>query len=314
MKIDKEYPATHSMATAWFCADEEGNVAIFDIEDDGPVPVGGYTQDNPNDVFWVKFSGDNNIMIKSMPLSIEQIHFMLMPYKERDVWKYKASGWTNYDLRNIIIRIDTDKLDIFEKALSYDNSYLSGAVCLSKEMGYYYVSLCYNKEGVELLEKNDVILELHKAPYYNTYWGDGDEENKSIMENNKRFPIFFYHQDYSPNCYPLLRITTPKFPMKVEQLPTDIQKKITRLPLIFNETEKIQLAELMPVEGISSIEYVYENKIWYALASMDGSEIYYNVKLNKIIRKEEMDTLLAEGKAEEYDWNKHRAIEFDKND
>ena len=47
---------------------------------------------------------------------------------------------------------------------------------------------------------------------------------------------------------------------------------------------------------------------------MDGSEIYYNVKLNKIIRKEEMDTLLAEGKAEEYDWNKHRAIEFDKND
>ena len=302
MKIDKEYPATHSMATAWFCADNEGNVAIFDIEDDGPVPVGGYTQDEPNEMFWKKFSGDNNKMIKSLPLN------------ERDAWERGTSGWTKYNLSHIIVRIDTDKLDIFEKALSYDKSHLSGAVCLSKEMGYYYVSLCYNMEGVELLEKNDVILELHKAPYYNTCWGDGDEEDKSIMENNKRFPIFFYHQDYSPNCNLAVKITTPSFPMKIEQLPIDIQKKIKRLPLIFSKTEKIQLAELMPVERISSIEYVYDNRIWYALASMDGSEIYYNVKLNRFIRKEEMDSLVAGGKAEEYDWKKHRAIKFGKND
>ena len=26
MKIDKEYPATHSMSTAWYVADEDGNV------------------------------------------------------------------------------------------------------------------------------------------------------------------------------------------------------------------------------------------------------------------------------------------------
>ena len=46
MKIDKEYPATHSMSTAWFCADMDGNVTIIDIADDGPVPVGtgGYNE------------------------------------------------------------------------------------------------------------------------------------------------------------------------------------------------------------------------------------------------------------------------------
>lgn len=27
MKIDKEYPATHSMDTAWFATDLDGNVA-----------------------------------------------------------------------------------------------------------------------------------------------------------------------------------------------------------------------------------------------------------------------------------------------
>ena len=38
MKIDKEYPATHSMSTAWYVADEDGNVAIMDYNDNGPVP------------------------------------------------------------------------------------------------------------------------------------------------------------------------------------------------------------------------------------------------------------------------------------
>ena len=38
MKGQKEYPATHSLSTAWYAADEEGNVAITDYNDNGPVP------------------------------------------------------------------------------------------------------------------------------------------------------------------------------------------------------------------------------------------------------------------------------------
>lgn len=38
MKGQKEYPATHSLSTAWYAADEEGNVAIIDYNDNGPVP------------------------------------------------------------------------------------------------------------------------------------------------------------------------------------------------------------------------------------------------------------------------------------
>ena len=38
MKTNKEYPATHSMSTAWYVADEDGNVAIIDYDDNGPVP------------------------------------------------------------------------------------------------------------------------------------------------------------------------------------------------------------------------------------------------------------------------------------
>jgi hypothetical protein len=38
MKFDKEYPATHSMETAWYAADEDGNVALIMYNDNGPVP------------------------------------------------------------------------------------------------------------------------------------------------------------------------------------------------------------------------------------------------------------------------------------
>lgn len=38
MKFDKEYPAIHSMETAWYAADEDGNVALIMYNDNGPVP------------------------------------------------------------------------------------------------------------------------------------------------------------------------------------------------------------------------------------------------------------------------------------
>ena len=38
MKQTKEYPATHSMSTAWYVADEDGNVGIMDFNENGPVP------------------------------------------------------------------------------------------------------------------------------------------------------------------------------------------------------------------------------------------------------------------------------------
>ena len=58
MITDREYPATHSMSTAWYCVDEDGNVGIFDIDDNGPIPEGGNEQNSVEDVFWEDFSHD----------------------------------------------------------------------------------------------------------------------------------------------------------------------------------------------------------------------------------------------------------------
>lgn len=38
MITDKEYPATHSMSTAWYMVDADGNVGLMAFDDNGPVP------------------------------------------------------------------------------------------------------------------------------------------------------------------------------------------------------------------------------------------------------------------------------------
>jgi hypothetical protein len=44
------------------------------------------------------------------------------------------------------------------------------------------------------------------------------------------------------------------------------------------------------------------------LATSDDSLMYYNKKTKAILNKETMDKLIAEGKAEEYDCDKHRDL------
>ena len=86
MITDKEYPATHSMATSWYCVDEDGNVGIFDIDDNGPVPVGEYRQNCVDEVFYEDFTFDE-AQFKRLHLSPNQISQMLEPMDMKDVWE-----------------------------------------------------------------------------------------------------------------------------------------------------------------------------------------------------------------------------------
>ena len=305
MKTDKEYPATHSMSTAWYCVDEDGNVGIFDIDDNGPVPVGGYEQNTVDEVFWNDFSFDIGAY-NILNLKPEQILPLLETDNDRSQWEKDEYGWTNYKWMGAIINIDMSKLDIFKKAVSLDTDRFQRPICISRDMGLFYVNFFRNMEGIELLENNGVILEKYKAPrYLNPDMVDNQE--RVIKENNK-FPFFIYHQCYNPNYEPAIKLTNPTNPMKFEQLPEKIKAKVTHLPIKFKDAEKIQLAEMLPVDIDITIEYVYDGQIWCELATSDDSLMYYNKKTKAILNKENMDKLIAEGKAEEYDWDKHRDL------
>ena len=169
MITDKEYPATHSMSTAWYCVDEDGNVGIFDICDYGPVPDGTKGDGNVNDMLWHDLSSKGEDCVRDLNLTMEQISPMLMPLEEPDNWEdnsFEDESWVcNYSWHEVIIKIDMNKLPILIEAASMDEDDCE-IVCLSRKDGYFFVDLAYNKKGVELLEKNHVVTEKYKAPQY----------------------------------------------------------------------------------------------------------------------------------------------------
>lgn len=142
MITDKEYPATHSMATSWYCVDEDGNVGIFDIDDNGPVPVGEYRQNCVDEVFYEDFTFDE-AQFKRLHLSPDQISQMLEPMDIKDVWEESVidNGQINVSWMDVIVQIDMDKFDIFKKAHELDASPYHPLVCLKNLVCSMLISL-----------------------------------------------------------------------------------------------------------------------------------------------------------------------------
>lgn len=289
----KEYPATHSMSTAWYCVDDDGNVGIFDICDYGPVPDGTEEDGNVNDMLWHDLSSKGEDGVRDLNLTMEQISPMLMPLKEPDEWEehsFEDESWVCNDSWNeVIIKIDMDKLPILIEAASMDEDNCE-IVCLSRKKGYFFVNLAYNKKGVELLEKNHVVTEKYKAPQYEDIWED-DEEPEIQEAENHRLPIFIYQEEYCPYDGPAKRMSLPKHPMKKSQLPKEIRDKITQLPLKFKDAEKIQLAEYVPVYVELVREEYGDGESWYELPSSNGEIIFYGEESDRVLSKEEFEKL-----------------------
>ena len=310
MKTNKEYPATHSMSTAWYCVDEDGNVGIFDIEDNGPVPVGGYTQDGVEDVFWEDFSHDEGDF-RYLHLKPEQIPQMLELSDLEDVWEdsYDGKELVNTSWMNVIIQIDMAKFDLLKKAIEMEGDPFHPLVCLSEEQGLFYVDFFFNKAGVELLEQNNVVIAKYKAPNYNTPQNiENEEERTDTLRKSSKYPLFLYLQDYWPFEHPAVRLNNPQSPMKFEQLPKEIQENVRKLPLKFKDSERIQLAELMPVDVSCCPEYVYDGKVWLQIRLSDDTNGYYCNKSHQLIPEIEFKKHLDDGSAEEYDYHKHHEL------
>lgn len=291
MQTNKEYPATHSMDTAWYCVDEEGNVGLFAIEENGPIPEEYEMGLEVNDVFWHDFSIVNKDGVRDLNLSLEQITPMLLPVTTPDNWKkvrFKEDSWIhNESWDEVIIKIDMTKLSILLEAASKDKDKYN-LVCLSRKEGYFFVQFAFNKEGVELLEKYNVVLARYKAPVYGDL--EYSDETEQQADINNHFPIFVYQEPFNPREGPAKRMTNPATPLKMAQLPKAIRERITKLPLKFRETEFIQIAEYVPVE-VDSTSIDVGGESWLEIRSSNNEIVYLGGESDKILTKEELDEL-----------------------
>ena len=260
MIIDKEYPATHSMDTAWFACDLDGNVAIFQFEEDGPGPI-PFTDIHTDEL--ISLLGED---IEGLPM---------MPFNKAQIEELKSSLKIVHTIEEISfgcnILINPAKVKAFVKAgTRFD-------LCYSMEEGFYHLEYLEIKqeEVIEQMIKNGDILGAQECDIelYFTDWRKDCSEHRLA-----HFPFYVYEQSRCIN-YPPERVVVPKYPMKVGQMSERAKKYMFSLPVRFEEKEGIEPSEFIDSQCWSFCNDTKEvNGIMYMqVALTDGGFGYVKV-------------------------------------
>ena len=270
MITDKEYPATHSMSTAWYAADEDGNVAIINYNENGPVPY-GLSENCIANLVWGD-DEDSNSKELQISLTDDQIDEMFENPHSLEEEKY----WSD-----TIIQIDMAKEEDFLELTKMHG--LKIMLCLSKERGLYMVDVydcinmddsvkIYENSALQRMIDNKIIHKVYnvKEMYMNEVWTD---DKMTIEKDFDTLPYYIYYQPY---CTDFLqeRVNVPKNPVKLNQFPESLRRRVPVLPIKFSEKEKIQIAEWV-LCNCNSFETAEVDGLEYVLLKLtDGTEAY----------------------------------------
>lgn len=244
MKIDKEYPATHSMSTAWYFVDEDDNVALFDIAENGPVPLEAMNTDN---------TLSNLCFYEPQVKENEKVH---LSFTEEQVRVMTENLWMDsvpedYFWFDNLLMIDSNREEDFLAYLRHvrdekgpyewwDDSYVP--VCLSHKQGIYLVDISDDEtEGManphaRFLFENKIALKCAMAPDWDCHTGLMDDRTKL-----SGCPYFIYWNG-TDSSEPHQRLHIPLHPMKLNQFPKAIKDRVITLPLKFSQHPTIQIA------------------------------------------------------------------------
>lgn len=235
MKTTKEFPATHSMGTEWFIADAEGNIALFDFDDDGPVPA----TIADNDDFWGgldEIGVPDKDGINSFELTDEQANYMLKHFKP-------ISDFSEENEYNCLVKIkdDEESLKTFISTFNDDIE-----CCLSHKQRIYYVGWFWHYHATAESKKNRITLVKDICIGFLQEYFDSE-----FLSDKSVFPFYCYTQDYNL----LQRTATPKYPLKENQIPEENRKKLIHLPTKFTDCKELQIAEYILCKNYSG-DYV----------------------------------------------------------
>jgi hypothetical protein len=276
MLLNKEYPATHSMDTAWYIADEDGNVGIMDFNDNGPVPW--KTEEASVEELVFGFEDYETKKYNLVNLTDDQIdELMHTPHspEEEELWM------------DCIIQIDVEKENEFLELAKNPDFDLE--FCVSKERGLYSVDafLCTSetpKDGKyqiletsslrKMLDKKIILQVFRKQSFWmNDEWVDEKVVHTKVFD---KAPYYIFHQPYSYDLLPEC-MNVPEHPVKLEQFPESLRKRVLKLPIRFEETKQFQIAEWHPC----NLTHCYDSPInvvdgcEYMLLPMTGGEKAY---------------------------------------
>ncbi|MBR6042884.1 MAG: hypothetical protein IKP37_09655 [Paludibacteraceae bacterium] len=268
MKLtNKEYPATHSMSTAWYAVDNEGNVAILDFNENGPQPDGigapfEYGIDDMSIEDLVEYCDDD---VKVLPYTEEQVSDLLY----MDMKDPKDIGSLEF---NCIIRVADGCVDEFiRRAKKLRKSHI---IRMCQDSPLFCVEASDNNFNVEMDKMVDekIIVGGYVYDYYLS-----DDLNGNSVDWEKQFsrhPMYVYGQPYWYNL-PMERVSEPEHPFKYDQLPELLKRKVLKLPILFRETEKLQIAEFSQFQMYSFFSIVYKGRYYEKLPLSNGEMKYF---------------------------------------
>lgn len=272
MKTDKEYPATHSMSTSWYMVDDEGNIAIMQFDDNGPIPLGVHQDGNfaNNLIFGEGFH--NGKIDDSIQLTKEQIEELLgQPHSvsEQDAWF------------EVVVKIDKSQKERFLNIVN--NSKIEYEGCISEELGLYKIDAwnCTKSNdnsiikgsGLDQIIKAGIIEYVYDCPelYMDANYNPTEGKMDFVKDFNQA-PYYIYLQPYWPDTVQK-RMNIPSHPVKISQIKKIYHDKILKIPGKFKDIEDLQIARWFPSVVLSCKNIMHVENNEYALLPMvDGKD------------------------------------------
>ena len=269
MIIEKEYPATHSMSTAWYGIDSEGNVALFDFNENGPVPQG------------VPEESIESIITNQLTVQREGIKYLNFTSEQaKEVCSFLSPVKPEELKFSVLVKISIESIQLFENLLrtrvsmSEPEDCIEPPICLSRKDGLYIIDsdVFSDTDKKHLLQRG--IIE--KAGAFEINNDDNwDEKLKKWVFSHQMdgLPFFLYQQPYNSGQL-MERAFDPVFPFKESQLNDDERKSAFRFPFSFNDKKFLQIAEYYPSNAMG-IPDGNCTKAWLPISETKEADIAY---------------------------------------
>ena len=266
MKTTKDFPATHSMSTSWFVADEDGNVALFDFDEEGPVPVASYSESTIESMFGENYFGEKDSdSIEYLELTDEQVDELMSEAVSSDQYNFENSY-------AVFVQVEAankkEFLDVFKEDVEF---------CLSHKHGIYFVGcICdkYESDTYQNRQKETFLRTVKRAVHMIP---DGYEEDFYGPEalKNWKLPFYCYKQPYASNAYLPERVFVPKFPFKEGQISEEQRHKLIHVPVKFSECTGFQIAQYAVCRWYSRFDYIErDGRIYVEFPKTGGGFCY----------------------------------------
>lgn len=252
------------MSTTWFVVDEEGNIALFDFDENGPVPV-DIPGENCSSLMTAEedFGSKDSDKIEYFELTDEQIEELMQDSVTPDKFNIE-------DGIDLFVQIDEqyikDFLEVFIDRVDF---------CLSHKHNIYYIYTLLGYDEPKAYQERSLETFYKTVKRVVSIWADAFSEDDFSGEDTKwPLPFYCYKQPYDSSYDLAKRTNIPKYPFKEEQIPEHQRHKLLRVPLKFAECTAFQIAQYAICHWYASDEKEINKRTYAKFPKTGGGHCY----------------------------------------